>query len=294
MKTQSLSQKTIVLIGASGGLGGAMAEKLAQTGARLVLAGRNQEALTKLSGRLFGDHITASVDLTQPESIDALCSLALDHYGRVDAVIDVAGMDIRKPFLQHTPEELARVVNLNLVAAMQVTRVFLPVMKKQGGGQIVLVGGFGNGRIVFPYFTADVTARAGLATFVQTLNLELTLEKIPVTVTFFSPEPAYTEAESPYFELWKSIDTAIAPVERVARDMVATLEQRKETHIMGGFSTRLYGIINDLFPSFFGRVFMALYGTKIKNYLGRDVDESGRFNPNAKESVAGRQPGGSA
>jgi short-subunit dehydrogenase len=275
MKTQSLSGKTIVLIGASGGLGGVMAEKLSQAGARLVLAGRNQDAINELSGRLFGHHLTAFVDLTQPGSIEALCRQTLENFNRIDAVIDVGGMDIRKPFLQHTPEEIDQIVHLNLVAAMQVTRIFLPVMKQQGDGQIVLVGGFGNGRISFPYFTADVAARAGLAAFVETINMELKLEKIPVTVTFFSPEPAETEAERPYFELWRSIGTAIASPEKVAMDMVSTLEKRKETHIMGGWSTRLYGVINDLFPSLFGKAFLSLYGKVIKNYLGKEAHEPG-------------------
>ncbi len=275
MKTNSLSQKIVVVIGASGGLGGAMAEKLHTAGCKLVLAGRNQEALDRLSGRLTGDHITAQVDLTRPESLDALCKLTLDHFDRVDAVIDVGGMDLRKPFLQHTQEEIARIVNLNLIAAMQVTRVFLPVMKQQGSGQIVLVGGFGNGRLSFPYFTADVAARAGLAAFVETINRELKLENIPVTVTFFSPEPARTEAERPYYALWDAIGTAIAPVEKVAADMAAVLEKKKESHIMGGVSTRLYGIINDLFPALFGNIFLSLYGKTIKEYLGKEMHESG-------------------
>ena len=275
MKTNSLSQKTIVLIGASGGLGGAMAEKLDDAGCRLVLAGRNRDALDRLTGRLSGDHITAQVDLTQPDSIDALRKLTLDHFGHVDAVIDVGGMDIRKPFLQHTPEEIERIVNLNLVGAMQVTRAFLPVMQQQGKGQIVLVGGFGNGRLSFPYFAPDVAARAGLAAFVETINRELKLENIPVTVTFFSPEPARTEAERPYYELWDSIGTPIAPVEKVAADMAAVLEQKKESHIMGGISTRLYGIMNDLFPVLIGKIFLSLYGRVIKDYLGKGVHESG-------------------
>ena len=275
MKTNSLSQKIVVLIGASGGLGGAMAEKLDDAGCKLVLAGRNQDALDRLSGRLSGSHITAQVDLTRPESIDALCKLTLDHFSRVDAVIDVGGMDLRKPFLQHTPEEITRIVNLNLVGAMQVTRTFLQVMRQQGSGQIVLVGGFGNGRLSFPYFAPDVAARAGLAAFVETINRELKLENIPVTVTFFSPEPARTEAERPYYELWDSIGTAIAPVEKVAADMASVLEKKKESHIMGGLSTRLYGIINDLFPALFGKILLSLYGKVIKDYLGKGVHEPG-------------------
>jgi len=275
MKTNSLSQTTIVLIGASGGLGGAMAEKLDAVGCKLVLAGRNRAALDRLSGRLSGDHITAQVDLTQPDSIDALRKLSLEKFNRVDAVIDVGGMDLRKPFLQHSPEEIARIVNLNLVAAMQVTRTFLPVMRQQGSGQIVLVGGFGNGRLSFPYFAPDVAARAGLAAFVETINRELKLEEIPVTVTFFSPEPAYTEAERPYYGLWDAIGTAIAPVEKVADEMLITLQKNKPVHIMGGLSTRLYGIINDLFPVLFGKIFLAIYGKAIKNYLGKGVHEPG-------------------
>jgi short-subunit dehydrogenase len=275
MKTQSLSEKVIVIIGASGGLGGEIAGKLSQAGARLVLAGRNQTALQALSGRLFGDHIVTPIDLTLQDSIEKLCQTTLEHFGRVDVVIDVGGMDIRKPFLNHTPQEIDRIVQLNLVGAMQVTRVFLPVMKRQGSGQIVLVGGFGNGRLSFPYFSADVAARAGLATFVETINRELNLERIPVTVTFFSPEPARTEAESPYFDLWNDISVEIAPVEKVAAEMVEALEKRERIHIMGGWPTKLYGNLNDLFPSLFEKVFLAMYGKAIKHHLGGQADEPG-------------------
>jgi hypothetical protein len=57
--------------------------------------------------------------------------------------------------------------------------------------------------------------------------------------------------------------------------MLATLEKKKETHVMGGWSTRLYGIINDLFPSLFGKIFLSLYGSVIKDYLGKGVHEPG-------------------
>jgi short-subunit dehydrogenase len=275
MKTHSLSEQVIVIIGASGGLGGAIARHLSQAGARLVLAGRNQTTLQTLAGSLFGDNLTAQVDLTSPESLDALCRKTMEHFGRVDAVIDAGGMDIRKPFLQHTPEEMDRIVRLDLLGPMLVTRTFLPVMKMQGSGQIVLVGGFGNGRLSFPYFTADVAARAGLATFVETINRELTLEGIPVTVTFFSPEPAHTEAERPYFDLWRDININIAPSEKVAEEMVITLMKQEQVHIMGGWSTKLFGVINDLFPRIFGKIFLSLYGEKIKNYLGKEAHEPG-------------------
>jgi short-subunit dehydrogenase len=274
MKNQPLSDQVIVVIGASGGLGGEIAKKLSQAGARLVLAGRNMAALQSLAGKMFGQNIIEPVDLTRLDTLEAVCRKTIDQFGRVDAVIDAAGMDIRKPFEQHTEAELNQIIQTNLLGAMLVTKAFLPVMKQQRSGQIILVGGFGSGRLSFPYFSADVASRAGLAAFVETLNRELKLEDIPVTISFFSPEPAFTEAESPYYDLWRSISVAIAPTERVADEMLATLVRRESTHIMGGWSTRLFGTINDLFPGFFGKVFLMLYGKTIKNYLGGTSHES--------------------
>ncbi|NTU80857.1 MAG: SDR family oxidoreductase [Chloroflexales bacterium] len=221
--------KVVLVVGASGGLGAAIAAAFAAEGAQLVLAARRPETLAPLAARL--DATALAADLTDTASLAALRDATLAAHNHLDVVVNATGHDVRKPLTEHTSEDLWRTLDVNLLGAMELTRLFLSVMND---GVILHLGGFADGRLAFPYYSADVASRAGLRAFVESVNRELALEGRRSLVAFFSPSPADTPAERPFHPLWRAMGTAIVPPERVAAEVISAVARRGPFTVMGG------------------------------------------------------------
>src|SRR6478735_683151 len=99
---RGMDAPTAVLIGVTGGLGHALARLLAAEGYRLVLSARREYDAAELTGRSDGSAIYIRADITDPKSLENLASTAFKHLGRVDAVVNLAGISPRKPIDDYT------------------------------------------------------------------------------------------------------------------------------------------------------------------------------------------------
>ncbi len=237
------TERTVVVIGATGGLGTAIARAFAAEGAALALAGRSRLSDVELAGDVVVSRHQA--DLADPASLAELRDAVLARHGRVDVVVNAAGYDVRKPLADTTPDDFRRTLDVNLLGAMLLTQTFLPVMDD---GVIVHLGGFADGRLAFPFYSADVASRAGLRAFAEAANRELALAGRAPVVSFFSPSPADTEAERPFHPLWRAMGTAIVSPDKVAAELVKAVDRRKKVHIMGGWTTRFFAALNAVSP----------------------------------------------
>ncbi len=195
MIDQRFSGKTVLIIGATGGLGVAFARAFAKEGAQVLLTARNPEALDALAREIDAGAVL-SVDLAELESIQALRE-SVAPFAPLAAVINATGYDVRKPLASHSEAEIDRSLDVNLRGAMLLTQAFLPAM--QPTGIIAHMGGFADGRLSFPYYSADAASRAGLRAFIDAVNRESDGPR----ALYFSPAPANTDAERPYHALWK-------------------------------------------------------------------------------------------
>jgi NADP-dependent 3-hydroxy acid dehydrogenase YdfG len=136
-----LSNQVILIAGASSGMGRATALAAAKAGASLVLAARNESALSELRAAIEQDKgtvITVAADLTQREAIDQVIEAAIQRYGRIDAAINSVGINIRRRALSElTPASWAEMVTTNLTAAFNITQGIVPVFRQQGGGLLI-------------------------------------------------------------------------------------------------------------------------------------------------------------
>ena len=276
--------RVILVIGASGGLGAAVAEAFAAEGARLVLAARRPEVLAPLAARLGANALAA--DLTDPASLAALRDAALAGHGRLDVMVNATGHDVRKPLAAHTTDDLRHTLDVNLLGAMELTRLFLPVMDD---GVILHMGGFADGRLAFPFYSANVASRAGLRAFVESANRELALEGRSTRVAFFSPSPADTEAERPFHPLWRAMGTPIVPPERVAAEVVDAVVCRRPFTVMGGPLTRAFAALNAVAPSMADALLMRRYGGVMRRHFGAEGSDG--LSPGGASSGAGRALG---
>jgi 2-deoxy-D-gluconate 3-dehydrogenase len=138
-----LNGRVAVITGGNGGIGLGMGRGLAEAGAAVVVAARNKEksgrAVAELRG-LGAEAEAVEVDVADEGSIDALVKGTLARFGRLDVLVNNAGMNIRKPVESLKLDEWRQVIDVNLTSAFLASRACYPVMKKQGRGKIINIG----------------------------------------------------------------------------------------------------------------------------------------------------------
>ncbi len=131
-------KRTILLTGATRGLGRALAEHWAAEGHRLVVCGRDPGKVAELAARVGPAGLASVVDVADPAAVAAWAAEALPRFGPPDLLINNAGLiNLRAPLWQVPPEEFSRVIDVNLKGVAYVIHAFVPAMVARGSGVIV-------------------------------------------------------------------------------------------------------------------------------------------------------------
>lgn len=136
----NLNGRTALVTGGNSGIGEAMARALGLAGARLVLAARRESALEEAAGKMRADGIHADilpVDLSSPENALACGKRAGETFGPIDILINAAGVNLRQPFMDITPESWERQIALHLTAPFFLMQALAPAMAERGWGRII-------------------------------------------------------------------------------------------------------------------------------------------------------------
>jgi short-subunit dehydrogenase len=197
-QTPSLAQQVILITGASTGIGAALARCLANQyfGISLVLAARNQEKLeaVKIDCLKAGaDVLVVPTDLAVLEQVQALAQTALQHFGRVDVLVNNAGYGQMGPIELIRPEDAQRQFAVNFHAPLVLTQAFIPTMRDQGYGRIINISSLG-GRVAFPAGGMYSSSKFALEALSDVMRMELgafnikvsVIEPGPVTTGFFN------------------------------------------------------------------------------------------------------------
>jgi 2-deoxy-D-gluconate 3-dehydrogenase len=138
-----LTGKVAIVTGGNGGIGLGMAKGLAKAGARVVVAGRNEEkskAAVRELQALCSDALAVNVDVADEASVESMIAETVQRCGRLDILVNNAGVNIRKPAHELTLDEWRRVIDINLTSAFLCSRSAYPHMKRAGGGKIINIG----------------------------------------------------------------------------------------------------------------------------------------------------------
>lgn len=189
MAVLDLTGKTVIVTGASSGIGEATARALHQAGAQPVLAARRADRLRQLSEQL-GDALAVPTDVTDPAARQALIQATLDRHGRIDGLVNNAGAGILKLLVDTEPAEFTQLLQLNLVSALAMIQAVLPTMRDQGGGRIVNVSS-GVIRTPAPTVSGYAASKAGLAMLSAVARVELASDGVEVSTVL----PSLTATE---------------------------------------------------------------------------------------------------
>ena len=179
----SLDGEVAVVIGGGGVLAGAMADGLARAGARVAVAGRTLENAGKRARAIVAaghDAIGLQCDSTSKADLQRLLAAVLEKYGRVDILLNAAGVNSATPFFDISEEEWHRILDIDLKSVFLACQVFAKAMVEAGrGGSIVNISSVSSGPPLSKVFTYGV-AKAGVNQITQFLARELAPHKIRV------------------------------------------------------------------------------------------------------------------
>lgn len=237
--------KSVIITGASAGIGRRLAEVLASQGARLTLAARSEEALGEVAARcreLGGEALAVPTDVSDPDACERLVRAAVEAHGGVDVLVNNAGISMWARFDEITDLTLfERIMRINYLGSVYCTYHALPHLKR-ANGQIVAVSSL-TGKAGVPTRTAYAASKHAMQGFFDSLRVELRNTGVDILVV--SPGFVATEVRdravgpdgrpltgSPRDEsrgnmsVERCVDLIVDAMEKRKRDLVMTAQGR--------------------------------------------------------------------
>ena len=222
MTSGARSNKVAIVTGASSGIGAAAAVELGRRGATVVVAARRASRLSEVARSIVeagGRSTPSPTDVSNATQVEALVERTIAAWGRVDVLVNCAGLFWRRPLARTSPDEIAAMLNVNLLGTILLTRAVLPRMLEQRSGSIITVGSLSGRVATEPLYSAS---KYGLRGF--SLALRRQLAGTGVSVSLVSPGNIRTEMTS-------HVSGALPGPELVAKT-IADLVQRPRREVV--------------------------------------------------------------
>ncbi|MEK6301381.1 MAG: SDR family oxidoreductase [Acidobacteriota bacterium] len=184
---RKLNGTTAVITSATSGIGREPAIEFAKAGASVVIAGRREERLNKLAAEIeaAGSKALAVVtDVADQAQVDHLIESAVERFGRIDSLVNNAGVAVAGRFNEMALEDFRRVMDVNFWGAVYASKAVVERMRKQRGGGVIINVSSIFGKRGVPFETAYCSSKFALAGFSEALRAEVMSDGIDVSTIF--------------------------------------------------------------------------------------------------------------
>lgn len=257
--TLILTDKVVLITGASTGIGRALAFAFARRGARIALVARSAERLEAVRREIepySADVLVVPADLTDEDQLQAAVAETLDHFGRIDVLVNNAGYMLGGPFAELDPVRIDQLLRLNLWTTIRLTQLVLPTMRAQHNGYILNIGS-SVARVAVPHATVYVASKYGLAGFTDALRRELGGSGVRITLV----NPSWTDTNglsSDTRDVIQRYGLAVFDPDDVAERAVKALVSGRYEIILGGPMERL-AVVVERYAPFLLRLYWRLF-----------------------------------
>ncbi len=271
---RNLNNRVCILTGASRGLGPYMARALAAEGVNFAVAARSAaelEATAEELRRLGRRAIAVTCDVGSAADRQKLVEAALAEYGRIDILVNNAGIELTAHFERQPDDEIARVVDVNLTAAMHLARAVAPHMLERKSGHIVNVASLA-GKVPVPFSVPYAASKAGLIGFTRSFRSEFRKRGVSASVIcpgLVSEAGMYRDMQDQSGVRENFLAGTVSPA-KVASDVVKAIKRDRPEMLVYRGPGRLVTGLAELTPGLFERVF-PLFGT---NKLFEDIADA--------------------
>jgi 2-hydroxycyclohexanecarboxyl-CoA dehydrogenase len=212
-----MQDRTVIVTGGASGIGRATALLLANEGARVFIGDIDAERGPAVAAAAASEGLAVEflpLDLTQPQSVGDFAAAVQARVERVDGLVNGAGWDRIQPFMENPPEMWDRLIAINLMGAVRLTRAVLPPMIAARSGKIVHVSS-DAGRVGSTGETVYAAAKGGLIAFTKSLAREMA--RYQINVNCVCPGPTDTPLFQAQPERMREALTRVIPFRRIAR-----------------------------------------------------------------------------
>ena len=237
MRTPNIADKVVVITGASSGIGASTARLLAGSGAKVVLGARRTDridALVKDITAKGGAALGIQADVTKRSEVEALAQRAIHEYGRIDVIVNNAGIMPIAPMAALKVEEWDRMIDVNIKGLLFGVAAVLPIMQKQKQGHIINMSSVGGFKVWAPGGTVYSATKFAVRAITEGLRMEHKADNIRCTI--ISPGAVATElpessSEEDTRKNLREFYKMAVPADSVARAIVYAIEQPAEVDV---------------------------------------------------------------
>ncbi|MBW1881542.1 MAG: SDR family oxidoreductase [Deltaproteobacteria bacterium] len=242
-----LTDKVAIVTGASSGIGAALTRLLLACGTQVALAARREDRLNAvLASSTNPDRgLVVPTDVTEHHALASLVDRTLDQFGQIDVLVNNAGDGLTATMQDHTPEEIAYLVTVNLIAPLWLTRLALPAILDRPEGLVVNVSSM-SALTRLPLQAPYVAAKSGLRGFAKALRRDLLETNVRVLTVF--PGTVDTEMTAASRDQLEELRIPVHPAEFAAERIYRAMRGRRREAIIGGFPERLLAALDAVAP----------------------------------------------
>jgi NAD(P)-dependent dehydrogenase (short-subunit alcohol dehydrogenase family) len=258
-RKMDFKKRVVVITGGSRGLGLVMAHKLAEEGAYLALLARDPAELERAEAQLAPHEtevFTISCDVSRQEEVEAAIERVIECYGRLDVLINNAGVIQVGPFEHMTTRDFEQAMAVHFWGPLYTTLAALPYMRQQGGGRIVNISSIG-GKVSVPHLLPYSTSKFALVGLSDGLRAELTQDRIFVTTVcpglmrtgshFNALFKGQHESEFTWFSILDALPITSTTAQNAARQIIEACRYG-DPEVVITLQARLAALANELAP----------------------------------------------